>query len=203
MKTKNLWCLITSFILVFTFNISAHAQPEIDSPAPDFKAVGHDGETYQLSDLQGQRVILEWYNRDCPFVRKFYDVGKMQEYQKQYAEHAVWLTVVSSREGAQGYMNAAKTKENVEKEKSQAKVVLIDEDGTIGKAYGAKTTPQIVLIDEQGVLRYNGAIDSIPSANSEDIEKARNYLQLGMDELIAGDELTVKRSNPYGCSVKY
>lgn len=196
---KNLITCLFSFIFVTNITFAA----EVDTSAPEFKVKAQDGKTYQLSDFEGQRIILEWYNRDCPFVRKFYDVGKMQEYQKQYSDEAVWLTVVSSREGTQGYMDAKKTQENIKKEKSQAKAVLIDQDGTMGQAYGAKTTPQIAIIDEKGVLRYNGAIDSIPSVNSDDIEKARNYLQLAMDQLIAGDELSVKRTNPYGCSVKY
>lgn len=175
----------------------------IDQKAPDLTVKGHDGKEYQLSKLRGSMVILEWYNRDCPFVRKFYDVGEMQKLQQKYGEHATWFKVVSSAPGKQGHMNPAKTKENVEKEKAQVQAVLIDEDGKMGQAFGARTTPQMVIIDSEGIVRYNGAIDSIPSTNADDIAKARNYLAQAMDELIAGKEVSVKRSRPYGCSVKY
>lgn len=190
-------CLISLF---FSANLSS---AEVDTLAPDFTVEGHDGKTYKLSELRGQRVILEWYNRDCPFVRKFYDVGKMQELQKKYKENAVWLTVVSSNVGKQGYMTAEQTKVNVQEEDKASRVVLLDTDGTIGRAYDAKTTPQIVIIDEEGVLRYNGAIDSIRSANSDDIAKARNYLELAMADLKAGRDVQIKRTPPYGCSIKY
>ena len=175
----------------------------IDQKAFEFEATGQDGKTYKLSELSGQKVILEWYNRDCPFVRKFYDAGEMQRLQKKHSENAVWFKVVSSKPGSQGHMDAQKTIKNMKKEKAQVKAVLIDEEGVIGRAFGARTTPQMVIIDEQGIVRYNGAIDSIPSTNSADIEKARNYLNLAMNDLMAGNEVSIKRTRPYGCSVKY
>lgn len=175
----------------------------IDQQAPNFSVKGHDGEVYQLEQLRGSTIILEWYNRDCPFVRKFYNVGEMQRLQQKYAENAVWFKVVSSAPGEQGHMDAAKTAENLKKENSHVRAVLIDEDGTVGRAFSARTTPQIVIIDGEGVVRYNGAIDSIPSTNPDDISKARNYLVQAMNELIAGKEVSIKRSRPYGCSVKY
>lgn len=195
--------ILTLFLSIFFILPGASLAATPGEQAFSFEGTAQDGTIYKLEDLKGQRVILEWYNRDCPFVRKFYNVGEMQRLQEKHADHAVWLTVVSSREGTQGHMNPEDTTKNMKKEEMKSKAVIIDESGVIGKAFDARTTPQIVIIDEEGVIRYNGAIDSISSANSDDIEKARNYLNLAMAELVEGKEVTINRTNPYGCSVKY
>lgn len=200
--------MFKSFIFTFLLSLiglSQASELEINAQAPEFSVKGQDGKTYTLSEMRGQYVILEWYNRDCPFVRKFYDVNKMQELQKKYnsMDNVSWFKIVSSAPGEQGHMNPKDTKKNMKKEKSQVVATLLDEDGVVGRAYNARTTPQMVIIDPQGVVRYDGAIDSIRSTSSDDIPKATNFLDQAMTELLAGNPVSVSRTQPYGCSVKY
>ncbi len=175
--------------------------------APPFTLPGADGETYALEDFRGQHVILEWINHDCPFVRKFYDVGEMQQLQATYTDPdgagAAWLSIASSGPGQQGHETPERWLELTEEKEAAPTAVLIDEEGEVGQRYGARTTPQMVVIDPEGVLIYNGAIDSISSRDSDDIEEADNYVEMVMDALLAGEEAPLSYSDPYGCSVHY
>jgi peroxiredoxin len=175
--------------------------------APDFTLVGADGETYTLSDHRGQWVILEWINHDCPFVRKFYGAGKMQELQATYTDAdgagAAWFSIASSGPGQQGHETPERWNERTEENGAAPTAVLIDEEGEVGKRYGARTTPQIVVIDPEGTLVYNGAIDSISSRDPDDIADAENYLEAVMTAVLAGEEPPYTYRDPYGCAVHY
>lgn len=176
-----------------------------DSPAPAFTLTDSNGVTHSLSDFAGKTVILEWTNKDCPFVKKFYKEGHMQGWQAQYTANpeVVWLSIASSAPGKQGHLSPGEWNQVITDMGINATAVLLDEDGAVGKAYAAKTTPHIYVIDGEGILRYQGAIDSVKSTKASDIENATNYLAAAVDAVLAGQEVAEKTTTPYGCSVKY
>lgn len=175
-------------------------------PAPGFTAIGSGGETVSLADFEGRTVVLEWTNDGCPFVRKHYaqPPGNMQGLQAAAAaDDAVWLTVISSAPGKQGYADADRANELTASRDAVPTHVLLDPDGTLGRLYKAKTTPHMFIIGPDGVLAYQGAIDSAASANVADIAAATNYVRDALGSLAAGHPVSVKSTRPYGCSVKY
>jgi peroxiredoxin len=177
---------------------------KIDETAPQFTLPSVSGDEYSLEDSKGKYVVLEWTNMDCPFVRKHYDSGNMQKLQKKYAEESVvWFRICSSAPGKQGYFEIDVIEKRTKQEKSMAAAYLIDADGTVGRMYGAKTTPHMFIIDPDGVLIYAGGIDDIKSTNKADIAKATNYVGACLDAAMSGETVKVKTSAPYGCSVKY
>lgn len=177
---------------------------QIDKPAPDFTLIDTEGKTHKLSDYLGKVVVLEWINFDCPFVKKHYSVGNMQQLQQSYqAKGAVWFSICSSAPGQQGHFPLEDLKKRIATEKAVPTAYLVDADGTVGRTYGAKTTPHMYIIDAKGILRYAGAIDDTPSARSSDIETSVNYVSGALDAILAGKTVAVKSSVPYGCSVKY
>ena len=191
------------FLLSLCFlSFAAHATT-IGDTAPDFSLTGSP-ETVKLSDQKGKFVVLEWYNEGCPFVRKHYDSNNMQALQEKYSGKVTWLTVNSSAKDRQGYLaSAGAAKDMYSKEQMKAMSLLIDSDGKIGKAYGAKTTPHMFIIDPKGKIAYQGAIDSISSANKGDVKKAKNYVDTALTEALAGRKIAMAKTTPYGCSVKY
>lgn len=177
---------------------------KVGEKAPDFTLVDSHGNTHSLSDFHGSIVVLEWLNHDCPFVRKFYNAGKMQELQKKYTEQGiVWLSIISSRTGEQGHMTPQQINDANASKNVFATAVLIDEPGTVGRMYDARTTPQMFVINKDGILMYDGAIDDKPTANPADLEGARNYVVEALDAVMNGREVKVATTRPYGCSVKY
>ncbi len=177
---------------------------EIGMPAPSFTLTDTYGEQHSLSDHRGEWVVLEWLNYECPFVRKHYDSGNMQRLQQGYAEKGVkWYAVASSAPGKQGYHEPDEMNRLSQAKGSKVAAVLLDPDGAVGKLYGAQTTPQMYVINPDGVLLYNGAIDDRPSARPESLEGAHNYLAAALDEAMNGRPVTTPTSKPYGCSVKY
>lgn len=196
-----------SFVLFLTAGTAlaaGNASAKLDSPAPDFTLVDSEGSRHSLTDFQGKWVVLEWVNYDCPFVRKHYGSGNMQRLQKTYTEKGVvWLSVCSSAPGKQGHFSGSELKERIAKEKGAQTAYLVDEDGTVGKAYDAKTTPHMFIVDPKGILVYAGGIDDIASTNQDDIAKAVNYVGAALDAAMAGKPIATKGSKPYGCSVKY
>lgn len=180
------------------------AAAKIGQPAPAFTVTDSLGETHSLADYKGKTVVLEWTNAECPFVQKHYGAGNMQKQQgAATGDGVVWLTINSSAQGGEGYVDGAGA-ERIRKEwTNQQTAYLIDGDSAIGKAYGAKTTPHMYVIDGEGTLRYNGAIDSNPSSEQSDIPGATQYVQVALAELSAGKPVTTQTSVPYGCSVKY
>ncbi len=176
----------------------------INKPAPDFSLKAADGKTYSLSDFKGKYVILEWINFDCPFVRKHYKSGNMQNLQKKYTgKGVIWLSINSSAPGKQGNFPAEEVNRRLQKQGASPTAYLFDPSGTVGRAYGAKTTPHMYLIDPEGVLVYAGGIDDIRSTKISDIPKAKNYVSLVLEAALAGKPLPVQSTRPYGCSVKY
>lgn len=184
--------------------LAAIASPAIDQPAPAFTANTADGKTLALDSLKGKTVVLEWTNHDCPFVKKHYDSGNMQGLQKEAAAKGiVWLQVISSAPGKQGYVDGATaTKLNSARSASPAHVVL-DPEGKLGKLYGAQTTPHMYIVDAKGVLVYKGGIDSLATADKADIAKAEPYVTNALNSLAAGKKIAANNTKPYGCSVKY
>ncbi len=172
--------------------------------APDFKLTNAKGETVSLADYPNQIVVLEWSNFDCPFVKKHYNSGNIPKMQKAYTdEDIVWLTIFSSAPGKQGNYPGESLTNKAKEMGNKASDLLRDEDGAVGKQYGAKTTPQFVVIDEEGIVAYTGAIDSIPSTNEKDISNATNYVSGALDALKGKQKVKVASTAPYGCSVKY
>lgn len=195
--------ILAGFFLALS-PLAQAAETSIGETAPDFTLPDSNGNTRSLSDYRGKIVVLEWLNHGCPFVQKHYNSGNMQKLQKAYTSKGIiWFSVISSAPGKQGYMTPEEATKAVQQKKAAPTAVLLDPEGTVGKLYGAKTTPHMFIIDSDGVLVYNGGIDDIRSTNPADIDKARNYVQMALDELLSGKEVTVKTSQPYGCSVKY
>ncbi|MDA7948071.1 MAG: thioredoxin family protein [Hyphomicrobiaceae bacterium] len=183
---------------------TARAEPRIGERAPDFVGVDSNGKTHKLSDLKGKTVILEWTNHDCPFVQKHYSSGNMQKLQKlATGDGVVWLSVISSAPGLQGHVEPAKANTLTTERDAAPSAVILDPEGEIGRAYNARTTPHMFLIDKNGTLVYKGAIDDKPSANNADVPIARNYVRDALAAHAAGKPVDPDATRPYGCSVKY
>lgn len=199
---KKLLSLAT--VLAVALTGAALAEPVIGEPAPDFTVKDAEGTEHSLADFKGKTVVLEWLNHGCPFVKKHYDSGNMQQLQADAAKDGVvWLSVVSSAPGKQGHMSPEDTMKKANEVGSKATAILLDEDGTMGKAYAAKTTPQMYVINEEGNLVYMGAIDDDRSANPEMAKTANNYVRAALDSAAAGEPVDKATTKPYGCSVKY
>lgn len=180
------------------------AEPVVGQPAPAFTAIDSQGKAVNLADYKGKTVILEWTNHDCPFVVKHYSSGNMQMTQKKAAgDGVVWLSVISSAPGEQGHVDGATADQLTKKRDAAPAKVLLDPKGTVGKMYGARTTPHMFIIDPAGKLAYHGAIDSIRSSDVNDIPKAQNYVLTALDQMKAGKPVDPQGTRPYGCSVKY
>lgn len=188
-----------------TFTPAAHAAVAVavGQAAPDFSAVDTAGKTHRLSDYKGKLVVLEWTNPGCPFVQKHYS-GNMQGLQKEAAgKGVVWLAINSTETGSGDYLAPARLAGWMREKQAAASATLMDESGSIGQRYNARTTPHMYIISPQGQLVYAGAIDSVPSARVDDIRTATNYVRQGLNEALAGKPLSVASSRAYGCSIKY
>lgn len=180
------------------------AAPQTGQPAPDFALTDSNGKQHKLSDFKGKVVVLEWLNHGCPFVKKHYDSGNMQKLQADYAgKGVVWLSIVSSAPGKQGHMSPADTNKTKDEKKSAATAILIDEDGKVGKLYGAKVTPELFVVGKHGALVYAGAIDDRKSADPADVAGAKNFVKQAVDEVLGGKKVSEPTTTAYGCSVKY
>jgi len=196
--------LLSVPFLVLIAASAAYAAPEIGGKAPDFSLTDTNGKTESLSQFKGEYVVLEWTNPDCPFVHKHYDSGNMQKLQKEFtAKGVVWLTIDSSAPGKQGNYTPNQLNEILKQRHAAPTAMLVDSGSGVAIAYGAKTTPHMFVINPDGNLIYEGAIDSIASPDQADISKATNYVQTALDEAMAGKPVTTPTSRSYGCSVKY
>ncbi len=176
----------------------------IGKPAPDFTAENLKGESVSLAEFKDKVVVLEWVNFECPFVKKHYSSSNLPKLQETYAaKDVIWLTISSAAKGKQGYLEASEMAERAAKEGNKASHFLLDPDGKIGKSYGAKVTPHLFIIGKDGLLKYDGAIDSIASTKTEDIGTADKLFANALDAVIAGKEVTNPKNKPYGCGVKY
>lgn len=197
MKTLLFSALVSASVL------TTHAVEPGDA-APAFELKDLKGKTVSLSDLKGKVIVLEWCNFGCPFVKKHYSGGNMPTLQKEAAEKgAVWITINSSAEGKQGYAPADKMAGMAEKHGVASTHFCLDTDGTVGKAYGAKVTPHMYIIDASGKIAYNGAIDSKSSTDAADIDKAKPLFKNALHAVLAGKEVKQALNKPYGCGVKY
>ena len=179
------------------------ATATVGRAAPAFSAVDTTGKTHRLSDYKGKLVVLEWTNPGCPFVQKHYS-GNMQNLQKEFAgKGVVWLSINSTEADSGDYLAPGKLAGWMRDKQAAASATLMDESGTIGQLYGAKTTPHMYIISPQGRLVYAGAIDSIPSARVDDIRTATNYVRQGLNEALGGKAVSTASTRAYGCSIKY
>jgi len=196
--------ITTAIIASLAIATAATAAPETGKPAPGFTLTDCSGKEHSLSDFAGKVVVLEWINHGCPFVVKHYASGNMQKLQADAADKGVvWLSICSSAPGKQGHMSAADAMAKCGEVGSKAAAYLLDEDGTVGKLYGARTTPEMCVIDKEGILVYHGAIDDKPSTDQADIAGATNYVTAAIAEVLEGKPVTTASTKPYGCSVKY
>lgn len=194
-------CFLSLLMLFFSLKSPALTT---GTAAPDFSLPGLNSTNVSLSDFKGKIVILEWLNHGCPFVKKHYNSGHMQKLQKKYTDqNAVWLSVISSAPGKQGYVSAKEAAVEKKEKKSQASNILLDSDGKVGKLYGAKTTPHMYIIDKKGKLLYQGAIDDKADTDLTSIASAKNYIVSAMDEIMAGKEVIAHTTRAYGCSIKF
>jgi peroxiredoxin len=191
------------FILFATMAI-ANAEVSIGKAAPDFTLTDCSGKKVSLSDYKGKVVVLEWVNHGCPFVAKHYGSGNMQKLQADAtAKGVVWLSICSSAPGKQGYATPADALKKCTETQSAATAFLLDESGEVGKTYNAKVTPEMYVINANGVLVYHGAIDNKKSTNPGDIAGAKNYVAAALDEVLSGKPVSTPKTDAYGCSVKY
>lgn len=193
---------IAGAVMVLAWSVIA---PVVGGMAPGFTGLTTDGKAISLDDYTGKTVILEWTNHDCPFVDKHYSSGNMQSAQRRAtaAGQVVWITIISSAPGEQGHVTAEMANYLTQSMNAAPTAVVLDETGAIGRAFGAKTTPHMFVIDADGLLRYSGAIDSIPAADVSDISRADNYVLDALSALSDGRSVITQQSRPYGCSVKY
>lgn len=194
--------LILSFLLIFSNTLWALAP---GTAAPEFDLIDQDGKTWKLSQLKGKKVVLEWYNHGCPFVRKHYDSNNMQGLQEKFKNEVVWLTISSSVAGKQGHLvSSLQAKEQFNLDKMKSSGLLMDGTAAVvGHAYGAMTTPHMFILSEKGDVLYEGAIDDKPSADPADIAGSVNYIEQALAELKSGKKISMAKTKPYGCSVKY
>lgn len=207
MKTS-VWkrSLLATILAAALVSTTVHAADvaKVGAPAPAFTATDLSGKSRSLSEFKGKYVVLEWHNQGCPFVKKHYSSGNMQKLQKELTgKGAVWLSIISSAPGKQGFVTPDEEKAYLAEQKAAPTEVLFDPEGTVGKAYGAKTTPHMYVIDDKGVLVYAGAIDDNPSSEAADAATAKNYVRAAFDEASAGKSVTTATTAPYGCGVKY
>ena len=195
------------FVILFIILLSSlifSQQAKLNESAPDFKLTDSNGNEHSLSNFADKIIVLEWINFDCPFVKKHYDSKNMQSLQESYtAKDVVWLTICSSNEGKQGNFSVEEINKRSKNHGARFTAYLIDEDGTVGKMYGAKTTPHMYIVDKSGMLVFAGGIDDKATTDIDDIQDSKNYVSAALDELLAGKEVSVQSSTPYGCSVKY
>jgi peroxiredoxin len=201
MKTKTILITLTSLAATAVF---AFDPPPVGSAAPDFSLSNAKGETHSLSQYKGKYVVLEWFNPQCPFVKKHYGSGNMQKLQEEYASKGVvWLTINSSAPGTWGALTPEQTDQKMTEWKMHQTALLLDPEGKTGRAYGAKNTPSMVVINPEGNIIYEGAIDSKPTPNPADIPNSTNYVRAALDESLGGKPVTTAKTKPYGCAVEY
>jgi peroxiredoxin len=195
--------ILAAVVAASGFLIPALADVQVGKPAPDFTAIDSDGKSHQLSGLKGKIVVLEWTNHGCPYVGKHYGTGNMQALQKEATDSGVvWLSVVSSPPGMQGYVSGLEANKLTTDRKARPSAVLLDPEGTVGRLYEAKATPHMFVIDKQGMVAYAGAIDDKPTANHADVNGARNYVREAVAAVAAGKAMSPAATRAYGCGIK-
>ncbi len=201
MKTK---LFLTAFTVLAATSLFASESPKVGATAPDFSLADAKGKTHSLADFKGKYVVLEWFNPECPFVKKHYGSGNMQKLQQEYSGKGVaWMSIDSSASGKEGSLTAEAAQKTIADWKMSSTTLLLDPEGKAGQAYGAKNTPHMFVINPEGKIVYEGAIDSKATPNPKDIDSATNYVKVALDESMAGKPVSNANTKPYGCSVKY
>lgn len=206
MKKQMIWLgmAAATLLLAVIGAVTAARAARVGEKAPDFTATDTNGKTHKLSDYAGKFVVLEWTNRGCPYTMKHYTSSNMQKLQREWtSKGVVWLTVISSAPGKQGYITADEENSYVKQVNASPSAVLLDPTGALGHLYDAKTTPDMYIISPQGTLIYSGAIDDKATTDVSDISTAKNYVTLALDEATSGKPVGIPTTRPYGCSVKY
>ena len=195
---------ILSVFFAVALAATVYAKPEVGKPAPDFALPDLSGKKHDLVDFKGKYVVLEWVNFGCPFVKKHYGTENMQKLQKEFVnKDVVWLSICSSAPGKQGNETPDAAKSSFQKFGSAASAYLVDGDGKVGKLYSARTTPQMFIVNPEGVLIYAGAIDDKPTPNPATVANSKNYVKAALNEATSGKDVSTPSTKPYGCSVKY
>lgn len=190
--------------LIGILSAAANAAPKINQLAPEFSAQDSKGNAVSLAQFRGKTVVLEWTNADCPYTRKHYNSGNMQSVQQLARDNdIVWLSIVSSAPGKQGYVNGTAADELTASRHASPSAVLLDPSGTVARLYSAKTTPHMFVIDSKGTVQYMGGMDSVPSTDAADIAQAEPYLKEAMLAVAQGEKPPHAVTKPYGCSIKY
>jgi peroxiredoxin len=201
MKTR---LLLTALTCLASTSLFAAESPAPGSAAPDFSVTDSKGKTQSVSQYKGKYVVLEWFNPDCPFVKKHYGSGNMQKVQEEFTgKGVVWLSVDSSAPGKEGNLTAEQAEKKRAEWKMKSTALVLDADGKAGQTYGAKNTPHMFIIDPEGKVIYAGAIDSKASPNPADIAVSTNYVKVALEESMGGKPVSTASTKPYGCSVKY
>ena len=201
MKSK---LILSALACLASTALFAAESPQVGSAAPDFSVTDSKGKTQSVSQYKGKYVVLEWFNPECPFVKKHYGPGNMQKLQKEFTDKGVvWLAVDSSAPGKEGNLTPEQAEKKMTEWKTHATALVLDQDGKAGQAYGAKNTPHMFIIDPEGKIIYAGAIDSKATPNPADISSSTNYVKVALDESMAGKPVSTASTRPYGCSVKY
>ena len=196
--------LLLVAVLPLLAKTAVAATATVGQPAPDFELRDATGKVVKLSDFKGRHVVLEWTNPGCPFVQKHYGAQNMQGLQKEFtAKNVVWLGVSSTARGSADHLEPAALASKYKEWGAAPTALLLDDAGTVGHAYGAKTTPHMYVVDAAGKLVYAGGIDDKRSANPADIAGAKNYVKAALGESLAGKPVSTPSATPYGCSVKY
>jgi peroxiredoxin len=194
---------ILAFAVAAALPLAALANAVVGQPAPAFTVTDLSGKPVKIEDFKGRTIVLEWHNFGCPFVQKHYRSGNMQALQKKYRSEVVWLAVNSTNGSASDYAEPPAISAQLVQFGAAPADYLVDEPGVMGRAYGARTTPHMYIIDPGGKLVYAGAIDDKRSTNPEDVKTAKNYVAAALDEMKAGKPVSVSSTTPYGCSVHY
>ena len=196
--------ILISLSSIVAAGVFAADSPAVGAKAPEFSLPDAKGKTHQLADFKGKYVVLEWFNPECPFVKKHYGSDNMQKLQQEFTgKGVVWLTIDSNAPGTEGNLSPDAAQKILSSWKTHQTALLLDPDGKVGKAYGAKNTPQMFIIDPEGKVVYQGAIDSKASPNPGDIPASTNYVKAALEESLAGKPVSNPTTKPYGCSVKY
>ena len=194
-------------ILIIFFAMNIFSLAKVGEAAPNFSLINQDNKKISLEEFRGKKVVLEWTNHECPFVKRHYETGNMQKLQKELVEDdVIWLSIVSSAKGKQGYIDQDQAKKLTLTRDAYPNHVLLDEDGSVGKKFAAKTTPHMYVIDEDGVLKYQGAIDNLGTMGalfSTDLSQGVNFVREAIKSLNADTEIKSSNTRPYGCSIKY
>jgi peroxiredoxin len=201
MKTKLLLTAVSAFVGGMIY---AAGVPPVGTAAPDFSLTDSNGNAHSLSQYKGKYVVLEWFNPECPFVKKHYGSDNMQKLQQEYtSKGVVWLTIDSNAPGTEGNMTPEQAQKIMNSWKTHQTALLLDPESKVARSYGAKNTPDMIVINPEGKIVYEGAIDNKATPNPNDIPSSTNYVKAALDESLGGKPVSNPTTKPYGCSVKY